>query len=113
MTDETYVAEMADAYLASALWTDAPDGQYDLTPEALKHALETCEAFHHSNKDDLDEWDAGQAGHDLWLTRNCHGTGFWDRGKGEAGNRLSVSAEKLGLAHVIPTDNNTLHIYEG
>lgn len=23
-------------------------------------------------------WSASQAGHDFWLTRNGHGTGFWD-----------------------------------
>lgn len=29
------------------------------------------------------------AGHDLWLTRNGHGAGFWDRGLGELGKRLA------------------------
>lgn len=26
-----------------------------------------------------DHWTPEQMGHDLWLTRNGHGTGFWDR----------------------------------
>lgn len=28
---------------------------------------------------DLDKYDPTQVGHDLWLTRNHHGAGFWDR----------------------------------
>lgn len=32
-------------------------------------------------------WDS--AGHDLWLTRNGHGAGFWDRGAGEPGAILT------------------------
>lgn len=35
-------------------------------------------------------------GHDLWLTRNGHGAGFWDRGLGELGDRLSEAARLLG-----------------
>ncbi len=30
-----------------------------------------------------------QCGHDLILTANRHGAGFWDRGLGEAGDRLT------------------------
>lgn len=30
-----------------------------------------------------------RAGHDLWLTRNGHGAGFWDRDLGELGDRLT------------------------
>lgn len=35
----------------------------------------------------------GAAGHDLALTREGHGTGFWDRGAGEAGDDLTKIAE--------------------
>lgn len=33
-----------------------------------------------------------QAGVDLWLTRNGHGAGFWDRGLGRVGEDLSKLA---------------------
>lgn len=36
------------------------------------------------------------AGHDFWLTRNGHGTGFWDRGLGAAGDRLTAAAHVYG-----------------
>lgn len=40
-----------------------------------------------------------QCGHDFILTRNGHGAGFWDRGHGEAGNRLSEAAKAYGEVH--------------
>lgn len=35
-------------------------------------------------------------GHDLWLTRNGHGAGYWDRGLGEVGTKLTAAAKLLG-----------------
>jgi hypothetical protein len=35
-------------------------------------------------------------GHDLLLTRSGHGAGFWDRGLGELGDRLSEAARAYG-----------------
>lgn len=35
-------------------------------------------------------------GHDLWLTANGHGTGFWDRGLDELGTRLAKAAHESG-----------------
>lgn len=39
-------------------------------------------------------------GHDLALTRNGHGAGFWDRGLGEHGDVLTAWAKMLGELHV-------------
>ena len=41
--------------------------------------------------------DIGQAGPDFWLTREGHGTGFWDRGAGDAGDLLSRAAKAFGV----------------
>ncbi len=41
------------------------------------------------------DW-VGAAGHDFWLTRNHHGCGFWDRGLGELGDRLTAAAHGAG-----------------
>lgn len=38
------------------------------------------------------------AGHDLWLTRSGHGCGYWDRGLGELGDRLTEAAKAMGSA---------------
>jgi hypothetical protein len=39
-----------------------------------------------------------RAGHDFWLTRQGHGTGFWDRGLGDLGGRLTEDAKSFGSA---------------
>jgi hypothetical protein len=48
--------------------------------EALIEAVKVCEEFQLRNEDNLAEsgLDSSRAGHDFWLTRNRHGSGFWD-----------------------------------
>ena len=45
---------------------------------------------------DLSGIEPEQLGHDLWLTRNYHGAGFWDRGLGEIGDKLTELAHSYG-----------------
>lgn len=46
-----------------------------------------------------DEIDESDIGHDLWLTRNGHGTGFWDRGyDDDISDILTNAAKSLGSA---------------
>jgi len=90
---------------------DPTDNNYDLedlAPEALAEADEDCKRFQTENASDLalayelyePHVDAPtpqcSAGHDLWLTRNRHGVGFWDRGLGAVGKRLTDAAHKFG-----------------
>ena len=51
----------------------------------------------------LPSYDWGQLGHDLWLTRNHHGTGFWDRGLGGLGTSLTDIAHAMGEQHLYIT----------
>lgn len=39
-------------------------------------------------------------GHNFFLTRNHHGTGFWDRGYGSRGDALTKLADSFGSADV-------------
>jgi hypothetical protein len=39
------------------------------------------------------------AGHDFALTRNGHGAGFWDRGLGEAGDKLTEACRPYGASN--------------
>ena len=41
-------------------------------------------------------WDDDQLGHDFSLTRNGHGAGFWDRGRGDIGDKLTALAHSYG-----------------
>ena len=44
----------------------------------------------------LTQQNAQQVGHDFWLTREGHGAGFWDRGNGPQGDRLTELAKAYG-----------------
>ena len=75
------------AYLACALWTEELDEMSidDFSADALDEAAYVIATFTDRAAEadiDLTEYNAEQVGHDLWLTRNGHGTGFWDDGRG-------------------------------
>ena len=78
--------------------------------DALRSIYADCRDFCRANAADLAEYVARReaeglrgysgaacAGHDFYLTREGHGAGFWDRGLGELGDRLS-KASKYGEA---------------
>jgi hypothetical protein len=106
------------AYLECALWSSDPDpgsGEWTesdwwcidaIDPASLQRAIDDCAAFQRDNRADLDEVsntfhaDDTQHGHDFWLTRNGHGTGFWDRGYGALGRKLTDAAHVWGEINV-------------
>jgi len=49
-------------------------------------------------------------GHDLWLTRNGHGVGFWDRGAGPVGLQLTTLAQAMGEVDLYPGDDGALYL---
>jgi hypothetical protein len=52
-------------------------------------------------------------GHDLWLTRNGHGAGFWDcdyGGRDEIGEKLTEGAEKLGSSDMFVGDDGQIYV---
>lgn len=107
-----------DAYLECALWsscdmdTEEPlDNDFDVddfAPEAIEQAKADCEDFQAANEADLalyaEELDEANAGHDFWLTRNGHGAGFWARGMGEVGDRLTEMSKPYGEAYIYHHD---------
>lgn len=75
----------------------------DLAPETLDKIRADCDAFERANAATLEQayeqggeyapdYDAEAAGRDFWYTRNGHGVGFWDRGLGDLGDKLSDAA---------------------
>ena len=94
-------------YLIAMLWSTTDDDQNplddrfgveDIASEAIASASADCAAFRERASADLESIGATdeQNGHDFWLTRNGHGCGFWDRGYGAAGDRLSEVAQSFG-----------------
>jgi len=115
---------MTEGYIESALWSSldyGPDenaeprpmddnyGPDDLAPDTRAGMVADCLAFWTANSEDLATMDAGQAGHDLWLTRNGHGAGFWDRGLGDLGDRLTDAAHVYGVVDLYVGDDGKVH----
>ncbi len=49
-------------------------------------------------------------GHDMVLTQNGHGAGFWDRGLGELGELLTAMASNEGEAYIYVNDKGGVGI---
>ncbi|QGZ16410.1 hypothetical protein Hena1_02600 [Erwinia phage Hena1] len=58
-----------------------------------------------------DGYDYANAGHDFWLTRNGHGAGFWDRGLGELGDRLTELSQSFGEKSPYIGDDGLLYLH--
>jgi hypothetical protein len=115
--------EFTKAYLECALWTGTLDDDgspadekfniSDFAPEAIAQAIEECQCFQNDNKEllqQMQEYTLESAGHDFWLTMNRHGTGFWDRGLGTIGTKLTDAAHIWGSADIYVGDDGKLYI---
>lgn len=103
-----YVERLAESSARTMLWCDARYGDDpDKRPEGAD--LELGQSDAERLRDDAESFvamawpwivlrDASpeEVGHDLQLTRNSHGGGFWDGGYGSAGSALTEIAESLG-----------------
>lgn len=85
-----YIDTMTAAYIEAIYFTETgdgnqPDADAELEPIDRAQAYIDCRNFYWAVTGNLGlainanfiDW--SQAGHDLWLTRNGHGVGFWDR----------------------------------
>lgn len=124
MTTKIHLDRFTEAYIECALWSStdnsndqggAPlDDNYgldDIAEETLLQAKEDCEAFQRDNWDDIDRSRESleQAGHDFWLTRNGHGAGFWDRGLGDIGERLTKASKVYGSVDLYIGDDGKIY----
>lgn len=103
------------AYMECALWSsnDTVNGEEvnlndehgieDIHPATRDKMVADCKKFQEENIDllraaylhyrlpsDGQTMPQDMAGHDFWLTRNGHGAGFWDRGLGDIGEKLTA-----------------------
>lgn len=90
---------IVSAYITTALWAGGFMAE-DLAPELkeqvvsdIRQFLDLCKGRHGDLLRDLDD---ETIGHNLWLTRNGHGEGFWSRGFGSTGDVLTELAHSLG-----------------
>lgn len=107
-------------YIQCALWASVDgdgeplDGTYtadDLAPETLASMREDCTGFIGDISGiDSSDWSDEQLGHDFWLTRNRHGTGFWDRGHGSIGEQLTALAHVYGESDLYVGDDGLIYL---
>ena len=109
-------------YLIAALWTatngddvgtplDDTHTMDDFSPEAIKRAVDDCRKFKAENASDLEA--AGSVeynAHDFSMTRNGHGSGFFDRRYAkDVTDRLEASCQRFGEIHLYAGDDGKLY----
>lgn len=137
-----YLADFLNGYVTCSLWSSTnPDTDgfldgggtddcgydaRDLDGSAALTMADDCARFLAAHLADLIRFeeltgrDFASHGHDLWLTRNHHGAGFWDRymeaepehreAARELGERLSAPARALGECELYPGDDGRLYV---
>ena len=108
-----------NAYIKAALWSSTDDndeplddryGITNLSGELMDRMIDDCSDF--MAKANLPEDKLTQAGHDFWLNRNGHGTGFWDRPEiygEEKAEELSTLAETFGVVDLYVGDDGRIY----
>lgn len=117
-------ADVLQAAKATALWStivseeddiENLDEKYesaDIAGEAEQELISLIDKFFEAAADLLADYpmDAEQIGHDIILTTNHHGAGFWDRGLGELGASLTAICEKLPEYNLYIGDDEKLYV---
>jgi hypothetical protein len=113
-------------YVEMALWSSQhcdeegnncisfDDVDADIAESTLKEMEEDCTDFQEDNAEDLAEFEritGYSGGGDFWLTRCGHGAGFWYRGTGKVGDRLTKAAKVYGSRDLYLGDEGL--IYQG
>lgn len=99
--------KMVHAYLHAALWTSELDSNYDIPEiddDSISKAVSDCKRFIEMAGDLLNGLDAGNVGHDFWLSRNGFGSGFYDRNLGEIGEKLYSLSKTFNEKNVFEED---------
>lgn len=110
---------VTQAYLECALWSSADDEDIvscnrdfvisDFPTDVVDAAKADVKSFKEQAGAFTEGLTDSDIGHNLWLTRNGHGTGFWDRGY-KHGDALADIARGMGERHVFVDDSGELNI---
>jgi hypothetical protein len=82
----------------------------DLALVAMKAVRADVQDFCEANAADLADLSPSDIGHNFLLSRNRHGTGFWDRGWGERGDRLHAAATIYGSMGAYVGDDDQVYV---
>ena len=95
-------------YMKCGVWAEELESaNCQLSDETRNRMWDDCLKFLEKAQDLIpnNQWE--QAGHDFWLTRNGHGTGFWDRPEiygEENAKKLTEISESFGNFDLIVDD---------
>jgi len=110
------INDFVKGYIVCALWTESLEDNGrtidDINNGSLLKIIEDCNNFQKQAKNALTAsgMDDEHAGHNFWLTRNHHGTGFWDRDLGKIGDELTAIAHKFGECDIYVGDDDQIYI---
>lgn len=92
---ENDLSDFAKGYIECALWCHQEFEGASVAKTSYPAILADCWDFQKANEELLKQsgLTEEQQGHDFWLTRNGHGSGFWDRGLGEVGDKLTQACK--------------------
>jgi hypothetical protein len=118
--------EFTHAFLICLLWstTNEEDGNLDdkhdladIHTGTMAGLRQQCADFFNANLVDINAVIDGEpgytfatAGHDLALSRNGHGSGFFDCGVDEPGARLQEAAQNVGAAEAYVGDDGMVYV---
>ena len=115
--------KILSAYLECALWSSTQEdgspfdddyGIEDFAPSAVESAQNEINDFLSLLEAENILWEEQiteeQFGHDFWLTRNRHGVGFWDRGLGSLGEKLTKWAHSYGSSDVYLGNDGVVYL---
>lgn len=99
-------------YLEAALFTGEHGNPPEMGCGTCEKMLRDCAQFLRENVELLNHtgMDLSHIGHNFWLSRNGHGTGFWDRGLGDLGDALSEAAREMGTQDLYSGDDERLYV---
>lgn len=119
--------EFTEGYIEAALWSTTDDcddpldkhyGPADISAECLTKMVEDCRAFQEENVFPIQAYNGPvksaerAAGIDFWLTRNRHGSGFWDSPSewpGGADKLLTERAHEYPEVNLYVGDDKLIH----
>lgn len=126
---EQQINEFIAGYITAMIWSTPGDFNgkvfadlldFDLAPATRTVCEKECREFIAANSEDLNAYTAAipcsncteseHAGHDFWLTRAGHGVGFWARGLGDLGDRLTEACTVAGNREPYLGDDGLVYI---
>lgn len=108
-------------YITAMQWASTDfDGEslenYEVSNEAHDKAVADCTALLETKgsvieivKDLHPDYTYEHVGHDLFLTREGHGVGFWDRGFGHLGDVLTKYCKDIGECQPYVGDDGLIY----